>query len=93
MTLDEAIKHCEDKVKCNEDRADKAFKRYCVFPNEEDRCEYDRCASCAEEHKQLAEWLSDYKRLLELEQQVYNYESALNEQLCKDLENEKLEYE
>ena len=28
------------------------------------------CSGCAEEHKQLTEWLKDYKRLLEGEPRV-----------------------
>ena len=43
MTLDEAIKHCEEKV--------------------------DSCDNCAEEHKQLAEWLKElkgYRTIVEL---------------------------
>lgn len=39
MTLEEAIKHCEE-----------------VAAN--------RCGKCAEEHKQLSEWLQDYRRML-----------------------------
>ena len=44
MTLEEAIKHCEEKEK------EQAL---------------NGCFACAEEHKQLTEWLKDYKRLLE----------------------------
>lgn len=45
MTLDEAIKHCEEVA------------------NDRAGC----CEDCAEEHRQLAEWLKDYKRLKERE--------------------------
>lgn len=62
MTLDEAIKHAEEvaeeykkKLKVyeniNKDRA--------IFTEEEMECKL-----CAEEHRQLAEWLKDYKQLL-----------------------------
>lgn len=45
MTLDEAIKHCEDVA--------------------EDRC---GCSEdCVEEHRQLAEWLKELRRLRLLE--------------------------
>lgn len=40
MTLDEAIKHCEEKEK------EQAL---------------NGCFACAEEHKQLAEWLKELK--------------------------------
>ncbi len=51
MTRDEAIKHCYEKAEQLEKGA-------------EDGSE---CKKCAEEHRQLAEWLKDYKRLLEQE--------------------------
>lgn len=44
MTLDEAIKHCEEQAIKNEKL---------------------NCINCAKEHKQLAEWLKDYKILKE----------------------------
>lgn len=44
MTLDEAIKHCEEKEK------EQAL---------------NGCFACAEEHKQLAEWLKELKTLKE----------------------------
>lgn len=40
MTLDEAIKHCEEIIQNN-------------------------CDKCAEEHKQLVEWLKELKRYRE----------------------------
>jgi len=55
ITLDEAIKHIEEVANANE--------RLCetVSPAMQ-LSDYDRCAK---EHRQLAEWLKDYKRLLE----------------------------
>ena len=44
MTLEEAIKHCEEKEK------EQAL---------------NGCFACAEEHKQLAEWLKELKRYRE----------------------------
>lgn len=53
MTLEEAIKHAEEVAEKNE-----AVVRI--------KGEYaPSCAKCAEEHRQLAEWLKDYKRLKE----------------------------
>lgn len=42
MTLDEAIKHCEEK---------------------EQEQALNGCFACAEEHKQLAEWLKELRKL------------------------------
>lgn len=47
MTIDEAIKHCEEKEK---------------------KQALNGCFACAEEHKQLAEWLkelAEYQKLFE----------------------------
>ena len=52
MTLDEAIRHAEEVAK----RLKTSCKRDWMGEDDE------RCAS---EHRQLAEWLKDYKRLLE----------------------------
>lgn len=69
MTLDEAIRHAEEVAEEQEklyrlcpvtDHGCKGDK-YCNLMNHE----YDGCLKCAEEHRQLAEWLKDYKRLLE----------------------------
>ena len=53
MTLDEAIKHAEEVAEENE-KLCKAIPEHSA-----------NAFHCAEEHKQLAEWLKDYKRLLE----------------------------
>jgi len=53
MTLDEAIKHAEEVVEKKE-RDLKFYERV----NEE-------CKECAEEHRQLAEWLKELKQLRE----------------------------
>lgn len=56
MDLDEAIKHCEEKAE--EKRKD--YERACAYniPSE-------GCLKCAEEHEQLAEWLTQLKRIKE----------------------------
>lgn len=59
MTLDEAIKHCEEKEKELKEEA------HSYSDNERYSGAEADCLECAEEHKQLAEWLKDYKRLLE----------------------------
>ena len=57
MTLDEAIQHCEEKMM---ELLEKTKDR-----NASDPVAIE-CFECADEHRQLAEWLKDYKRLLEL---------------------------
>jgi len=53
MTLDEAIKHCEEKAK---ELSDKAYAEWGKSMTEEEA--YD-CNECAREHEQLAEWLKE----------------------------------
>ena len=60
MTIDEAIKHCLEVADCNNLLADK-FDEW----DEWEKADADNCRSCAAEHMQLAEWLTDYKELRE----------------------------
>lgn len=72
MTLDEAIKHAEEAAEENQRVVDTGIvfdgitidMLFCDDTEviEEHLANYQRCA---EEHRQLAEWLKDYKRLLE----------------------------
>lgn len=67
MTLDEAIKHAEE-VSDKKDREKQKWERW--LENDSDYravAEKVSCELCAEEHRQLTEWLKDYKRLLEQE--------------------------
>lgn len=51
MTLDEAIKHCEDNA-----------KRLCKLSVEQDDKQGNlQTIHCSEEHEQLANWLKDLK--------------------------------
>ena len=68
MTIDEAIQHCEEVAK----EQDKLCKRYddasgyTRSHNEDIRTtDAKKCAECAEEHRQLAEWLKELKALKE----------------------------
>lgn len=58
MTLEEAIKHTEEKAE--ELRNDAEHYEIAVV-------NVYGCEECAKEHEQLAEWLRDYKRLKEQE--------------------------
>ena len=60
MTLDEAIKHCEEVAEEKERKAK-------VLNGDFYQSRRNECLKCAEEHRQLGEWLKDYKRLLEQE--------------------------
>ena len=70
MTLDEAIKHCDEKAKELKEESEhekqnqlnkvKMFNGH--FPA--DYTKANSCLECAREHEQLAEWLKDYKAFL-----------------------------
>lgn len=59
MTLDEAIKYCEDEAVRQEDIANSA-KRLGVS-----RESIEHCKQCVVMHRQLAEWLRELKKLRE----------------------------
>lgn len=82
MTLDEAIKHTEEvaiKMECEAMCVEEAYQT----------AKQADCEKCAEEHRQLAEWLRDYKRLLEQEP----CEDAVSRQAVLDLVNSDWKYE
>ena len=54
MTLDEAIKHCEEVAQENIKQA----KHCSIFGDKQVGLE---CVECAKEHRQLAEWLRELK--------------------------------
>ena len=58
MKLDDAIRHAEEVAWENEQQYDKDPIQLGYIEKF-----YD-CKKCAEEHRQLATWLKDYKRLL-----------------------------
>lgn len=64
MTLDEAIKRSEEVAEKNSKLAERIRDN---MTSEIARSIADKCETCADEHRQLAEWLKDYKRLLEQE--------------------------
>lgn len=53
MTLNEAIKHAEEKAK---ELAEEAWEAEL-----QERSDVLKCRKCAVEHKQLAEWLKELK--------------------------------
>ena len=59
MTIDEAIKHCEEVAELHGSR--------CEYYKEHDMNEYIPAPyKCAEEHRQLAEWLKELKMYREM---------------------------
>ena len=54
MTLDEAIKHAEEMAELNEECAR-------IYNEQGDVIASCSCKECAEEHRQLAEWLRELK--------------------------------
>ena len=83
MTLDEAIKRAEEVAI---DKADLA----CTLWNSKEKV---RCEECAEEHRQLAEWLKELKRhrktWLSIEDAI---ESAIDDQNMRGEDTELLEW-
>lgn len=74
MTLDEAIKHCEEVAEQNETSAItykncKEIKSNLYEKLVAEKAEND-CRECAEEHRQLAEWLMEVKDLREENKQL-----------------------
>ena len=83
MTLDEAIKHYEEKTEELE-RSAKLHQR----PNKDIKGSgkrYLNCIECAKEHRQLAEWLKELKKLRAEQKDVY--EKGYEDGYCYALED------
>ena len=83
MTIEEAIAHAREKAKYKKTKYDKCptRMRYCC-----EMCFHKpKCNEVAKEHKQIAEWLEDYKRikmLIPIEQALKNeYNKAIDDLL------------
>lgn len=77
MTLDEAIKHCEEVAENCEEQAkqcdsDDRYERHVMHEN----------AKCAAEHRQLAEWLTELKQWRRVYGICPSYEMCIPE--CKE---------
>lgn len=66
MTIDEAIKHCEEKAKEQYGEASHLAK------TKEPFWKYSKCCECAQDHEQLAEWLKELKAI----QSNYEYKDG-----------------
>ena len=60
MTLDEAIKHCDEVAEKNETKGKMIQNNFSKLRREQKQ-EIDYCLECASEHRQLAEWLLELK--------------------------------
>ena len=94
MTIDEAIQHCEDVAHNNDitkQRCDDA-SGYTRSGREDIRTsEAKKCEQCAADHRQLAEWLRDYRALLEQkltdqEQRIFLAAMSREEKVCKEVD-------
>lgn len=63
MTIEEAIKHCEEKAKELREQAgfDTDNERYRMSESEK-----ADCIECAKEHEQLAGWLTELKKVRDI---------------------------
>lgn len=68
MTIDEAIKHCEDVA-----------ERYERMEDSHDDKLREECLQCAADHRQLAEWLRDLRKAKRLLGEAMR---ALNDSSC-----------
>ena len=83
LNLDEAIRHCEEVA---ERERLKGFEYNTNYNRDNEWGE--KCYKCAEEHRQLAEWLKDYKRLKEKEKPemvIYTADGYADGQLVYDM--------
>lgn len=60
MTIDEAIRHCEEVAEQNETQAEKIGRQFIGSAMDKYAT---GCRECAAEHRQLAEWLTELKEL------------------------------
>ena len=75
MTIDEAIKHCEEVAEKNEKQAKECHDnqvRKCEVISfaEMDYTRENECLECAKEHRQLAEWLRELKAYRESRKEI-----------------------
>lgn len=78
MTIDEAIAHAREITNFNREHMDENF-----YNDQVNELYKAKCCECAEEHEQLAEWLEDYKRLLEVEKSVLTNEDGYLATMCE----------
>lgn len=78
MTIDEAIKHCEEVAEKQERKAKGRW-----IDNSEGRKRQQECIECAADHRQLAEWLRELKEAKRLLRQALEDMNGNN--ICYDI--------
>ena len=68
LSIEQAIQHCKDKAKELREEAE-AWSDYKLV-SEKARNSMSDCLECANEHEQLAEWLTELKELRETMEMV-----------------------
>lgn len=86
MTLDEAIKHCEEKAKELRTEAEQLrdIGEVISSPKQPYNEPVKNCLECAREHEQLAEWLKELKTLRDVHSKVYRNEHCDRAGKCID---------
>jgi len=86
LTLDEAIKHCLEVAEENDLAAGTyellAENNHNVYERLTAETNSSRCAECAADHRQLAEWLTELKKFREVYGVCPAYEMCIPE--CKE---------
>lgn len=74
MTLDEAIKHAEEKAKEQKKNAEHLAKYgFSFLPKEEVIKTGAQCLQCANDHEQLAKWLRELKSYKDKNNEILEY--------------------
>ena len=91
MTLDEAIKHCKEKAEELRLEAEQVRElgEYVSNLKQPYNEPVNACLKCAEEHEQLAEWLTELK---ELREEIAFFKSGDKCEKCKYSERLANEY-
>lgn len=86
MTIDEAISHALEVAGEQQERADSAELIDIL-----DGLDVEACKECAADHRQLAEWLTDYKKLRSIVDacNILAVDAFAVENLCKELKEAK----
>ena len=66
LSLEEAIKHCEEVAEKNETKG-KMIQNNFFKLRRKQKQEIDSCLECAKEHRQLADWLRELKTYKDFE--------------------------
>lgn len=88
MTLDEAILHAREVAERNR-------KQYKNCPSDRTDIRYQTCEECAEEHKQLAEWLEELKFIRQWKSDIMDdfckYDVSSFEELVTNVRNKAID--